>query len=78
MIEAMRNRGLAYNVLNDWQKKFLKSVSVQRKLGRSLSEKQNEKLVEILMSLVNNDVITRDCIDGDSEYCNIILDALGK
>lgn len=78
VIEAIYKKGIAYSALNDWQKKFLKSISGQRKIGRNLSEAQIEKLIEIFTELVNNDVITRNCIDDDAEYCNIVLDALGK
>ena len=78
VIEAIYKKGIAYNALNDWQKRFLKSISGQRKIGKQLSEAQTEKLIEVFTSLIDSDVITRNCIDDDAEYCNIVLDALGK
>lgn len=78
VIEAMYKKGIAYNSLNTWQQTFLKSISRQRKIGKQLSDAQIDKLVETLTNLVNENVITRDCIDDDAEYCNIVLDALGK
>lgn len=78
VIEAIYKKGIAYNALNDWEKKFLKSISAQRKIGKSLSDTQINKLIDTFKNLINNNVITRDCIDNDAEYCNAVLDALGK
>ena len=78
VIEAMYNKGIAYTALNNWQEKFLKDISKRRKLGKNLSNLQVEKLAETLMSLVNDGVITRDCVDNDAEQCNLVLDALGR
>lgn len=78
VIEAIYKKGIAYNALNDWEKKFLKSISAQRKIGKSLSDSQIDKLIETFNNLINSNVITRDCIDDDAKECNIVLDALGK
>ena len=80
VIDAMRKKGLAYSAItpNSFPDKFLRSISRTRKFGKLLTDKQIKKLIEILTSLVNSNVITRDCIDDDAEYCNIVLDALGK
>lgn len=71
-------KGENYNVLNDWEKKFLKSVSAQKKRGKTMSEKQNAKVIGILEKLADEGAITRDSIDGDIEICDEILDALGR
>ena len=76
VLEAMCKKGVAYNALDKWPRDFLRDIANKRKIGKILSDRQIEKTTEILRGLVNDNVITRDCIDSDAEYCNIVLDAL--
>lgn len=71
-------KGDDFNSLSEWEKKFLKSVANQKKMGKVLSDKQAKKLKDILGSLVDKDVIKRDSIDGDQDICDEILDALER
>ena len=69
-------KGVDFDVLNDWQKKFLKSIGTQRKMGKTLSDKQIESLIKTLNVLVDRGAIARNSIDGDQDVCDRILDAL--
>lgn len=69
-------KGEDFGKLGDWDKKFLKSVSVQKKQGKVLTERQGKQLVRILTSLVEAGAITHHSIDGDQEICDQILEAL--
>lgn len=71
-------KGQDFDVLNDWQKKFLNSVAAQKKRGKALSDKQAAKILEILTALADQGAITRNSIDGDRKECDAILDALGR
>ena len=71
-------KGEDFGVLGDWDKKFLKSVSVQRKRGKTMSLKQTKQLMRILGELADKGVIKRESIDGDQEICDTLLDALGR
>ncbi len=67
-----------FTALSDWDKKFLKSVTAQKKRGKTLSTKQLPILLRILTELADKGVITRNSIDGDQEACDRILDAIGR
>lgn len=69
-------KGKIFNVLSNFEIKFLASVAGQRKRGKTLSSKQISTLISILKSMIEKKVIIRNSIDGDSEICNKILDAL--
>ena len=71
-------KGKSFNALNDWQLKFLRSIASQKKRGKVLSDKQEARLLEVLTHLAESGAIKRDSIDGDSEICDRILDAIGK
>jgi hypothetical protein len=71
-------KGQDFNALTDWDNKFFKSVVVQKKRGKALSDKQLKIIVRILTDLADRGVIKRDSIDGDKEICDKILDAIGK
>lgn len=70
-------KGEDFNILNDWEKKFLKSVAAQKKRGKVPTDKQVASLIKALMGLVTKGAIVRNSIDGDQEICDRILDALG-
>ena len=69
-------KGKTFKALSNYEIKFLGSVAGQRKRGKALSSKQISTLTSILRSLIEKNVITRNSIDGDSEICNKVLDAL--
>ena len=71
-------KGQDFNALTDWENKFFKSVVVQKKRGKALTNKQLAKLIQILTELANRGVIKRDSIDGDEAICDKILEAIGK
>ena len=71
-------KGENFNALSDWEKKFLKSVSGQKKRGRMLTDKQVMQVIKILGNLVDKKAILRNSIDGDQDICDRILDALGR
>ena len=58
--------------------KYLNSFAGQKKRGKVLSEKQIEALKNILNDLADNKVIQRNSIDGDSELCDKVLDAIER
>lgn len=70
-------KGKTFKALSKYEIKFLSSVAGQRKRGKALSSKQISTLISILRSLIEKNVITRNSIDGDSEVCDKVLDALG-
>ncbi len=71
-------KGQDFNALTDWENKFLKSVSGQKKRGKALSPKQLAVIIRILINLADRGVIKRNSIDGDAQICDKILDAIGK
>lgn len=78
VITRAEKKSEEYGVLDDWKRKFLKSVAAQKKRGKTLSYKQADKLTEILRELVESDVVKRDSLDGDQSVCDAILDALER
>lgn len=77
LLHALK-KGSEFNALTTWDAKFLNSISSQKKRGKVLTGKQAEQLVRILGNLVDAGAIKRDSIDGDTEICCRILDALGR
>lgn len=77
-LKHVLKKGSDFDALNDWQKKFIKSVAAQRKMGKTLSDKQIKSLKDALIGLVEKGAIARDSIDGDQDICDRILDALEK
>ena len=71
-------KGIDFDILNDWQKKFLKNIGTQRKMGKTLTDKQIGSLIKTLTVLADRGAIVRNSIDGDQEICDRILDALEK
>ena len=71
-------KAASFDVLNEWESKFLTSIANQKKIGKVLSDKQIDKLIPLLEKLSEKEVITRDSIDNDQAICNRILDALGQ
>ena len=67
-----------FNALTEWETKFLKSVAAQKRRGKTLTAKQLPIVMNILLSLAEKGVIKRNSIDGDSEICDKVLDAIGK
>ena len=65
-----------YGKLTTWQLKFLKSITVQRKTGKRLTEKQLAQLRKALVELVELRIIRRDSPDGDQSECDEVLNAL--
>lgn len=80
--DALRHvveKGVQFDgALSDWDVKFMKSVSGQKKRGKALSEKQGAKIFEICSRLAERGILSRDSIDGDKEICAEILDAIGR
>lgn len=77
-LQAAREKAIAYGKLpaESWGGKFLKSVAGARKSGKTLTDKQVNKLEEILRTLCNEQVFIRNSMDGDQDLCDAILDAL--
>lgn len=71
-------KGQDFNALSDWDNKFFKSVVVQKKRGKTLSEKQTAIVLRILNDLADRGIIKHDSIDGDTAICEKILEALGR
>lgn len=76
VIAHVLKKGSDFDVLNDWEMKFLKSIAAQKKKGKTLSDKQINRLIIIIENLVDKGVIKRNSIDGDQEICDEILDTL--
>ena len=68
----------SFNVLREKDANALASMAAQKTRGKVLSPKQIEYLKDILGLLAQNQVITRESIDGDAEICDRVLDALGR
>ena len=71
-------KGQDFNAMSDWETKFLRSVSAQKRKGKPLSNKQIPYVIQILETLADKGAIVRDSIDGDKEICDRILDAIGR
>lgn len=77
-LRKIRKKGEDFNILTDWEIRFLKSIASQKKMGKTLSQKQLNRLLELLNNLADKGAIKRDSIDGDQELCNKVLDAIGR
>ena len=71
-------KGQDFNAFSDWENRFMKSIVVQKKRGKTLSDKQLAQVLKILVNIAEKGVIKRDSIDGDKDICDKILDAIGK
>lgn len=71
-------KNAGFDALGKKSADFLRSVSIQKKKGRTLTRKQLPWLIDILSDLADKKVIVRDSIDGDKEICDRILDAIGR
>lgn len=67
-----------FNALSDYENKFMKSIVAQKKIGRTLTNKQLITIMKILDGVAEQGVIKRDSIDGDRDICDKILDILGR
>mgnify|MGYP002626901135 CR=1 FL=1 len=76
-IKKAREKGEAFKILSQNEVKFLKSIASKR-YSKELSDPQIEWFKDILIRLVDKGAIKRDSIDGDVDFCNKVLDALGK
>ena len=78
VIKHMLKKGEDFKAVNDWTRKFLNSISYQKKSGKTLTEKQLSYLIKVLNEFADKGVIKRNSIDGDQAQCDMVLDALGR
>lgn len=71
-------KGEAFNAIEGWDLKFFKNIVSVKKRGMMLTPKQLAQIVRILNVLADKGALKRDSIDGDSEICSRILDALER
>ncbi len=76
-IKKAREKGEAFKALSQKEINFLRSIASKR-YSQELTERQIEWFKDILIKLVDKGAIKRDSIDGDVEFCNKVMDALGK
>lgn len=76
-IARIRKKAEQFNALSTNEIKFLKSIA-SRKMKQELSPKQISWFVSILINLAEKGVIKRNSIDGDADFCDRILDSIGK
>jgi hypothetical protein len=67
-----------YGALTPKSRAALKKFGSMRKTGKLLTPKQIGYMQGMLEDLVKRGVIKRNSQDGDQEFCNKILDALGS
>jgi hypothetical protein len=67
-----------YGALTPKSRAALKKFGSMRKTGKLLTPKQIGYMQGMLEDLVKRGVIKRNSQDGDQEFCNQILDALGS
>jgi hypothetical protein len=67
-----------YGRLTEKSRNALIGFQRTRAGGKSLTVKQLAFAKDLLEQLADSDVITRDSRDGDQEFCDLVLDALGK
>ena len=77
-IKHLRNKGEDYGCLNKFQINFLKGVASQKGKNIQLSIRQIDTLKKAIEALIEHDAITRNSIDNDQEFCDRVLDAMGK
>ena len=77
-IRHAEKKGEDFGALNEWERRFLKSIASQKRRGKILSESQIENLQRVLNTLADKGAIVRNSIDGDKAICDRILDALGR
>lgn len=76
VITGAYEKAKGYQKTNKFIDKFLPSIARQKKMGKTLTERQISKLKEILAVLCEEGVFTRNSLDGDQELCDAILNAL--
>ena len=75
---SLASKAKAFSSVPESSIKFLNSIAGQKKRGKILSDKQINTVVNILNVFADNRVIQRNSIDGDSELCDKVLDALER
>lgn len=68
----------AFQMLSDKSRKALKGFQRAKRTSGSLTPAQVAYARDLLKQLVEGGAITRDSRDGDSEICNLIIDALAE
>ncbi len=76
-IRKARIKGEEFKVLSQKEITFMKRIASQR-YSKELTDPQIEWFKDILIRLVEKGAIKRDSIDGDVEFCDRVMDALGK
>ena len=77
-IKNIRIKGEQYQKLNPREVKFLKSLAPRKVKGVDLSEKQLNWLKSIVQHLIEENVISKNSMDDDQEFCDKILDCFGE
>ena len=77
-IKNIRIKGEQYQKLNQREVKFLKSLAPRKVKGVDLSEKQLNWLKSIVQRLIEENVISKNSMDDDQEFCDKILDCFGE
>ena len=75
---SLAAKAKAFSSVPESSIKLLNSIAGQKKRGKILSDKQITTVINILNILADNKVIQRNSIDGDSELCDKVLDALER
>lgn len=79
-IKNIRIKGENYQKLTNGESSLLKTVARMKAMpdSKSLSQKQMDWLVSILIKLVDNNVFTKNSIDNDQELCDKVLNTIGR
>ena len=77
-IKNIRIKGEQYQKLNPREVKFLKSLAPRKVKGVDLSEKQLNWLKSIVQHLIEENVISKNSMDDDQEFCDKLLDCFGE
>lgn len=75
---SLAAKAKAFSSVPESSIKLLNSIAGQKKRGKILSDKQIMTVINILNILADNKVLQRNSIDGDSELCDKVLDALER
>ena len=78
LVSQLTGKAKAFSSVPESSIKLLNSIAGQKKRGKILSDKQITTVINILNILADNKVIQRNSIDGDSELCDKVLDALER
>ena len=80
----LAHKAKEYDVLSKKGRAFLAQVAKLKTLADrnrkelALSEKQLDWLLALLWELVQKGVVSRNSVDSDQEYCDAVLEALGR